>query len=91
MQEEVTHTYPGDTILRNDVKYTLPGTPYFAYPCVETPRFLIPVRDVAAQKFILQMISADQGLRGFAMRALLTIPGGVVLLRTVVFRHRITT
>lgn len=83
----------GDEILKGDVKYILvgdkPSEPYLVYPGKDSPRFLIPTKDTTAQKFILRMMSANQGMLGYMIRTLLLVPGGVFFLQKLVFRNRV--
>lgn len=101
MQEKVT----GDALLARDIEYVVPvggrvlrgraaeaGTSievYAAYPSVALPRFLVPVRDTAAQRFVLTMMSADKGLVGVLLRVLLAMPGGTTLAFAAIFRERV--
>lgn len=91
-----THAkFPGDRILADDLRYLASGvqknTRYYAYPSKELPRFLIPTDDTEAQRFVLRMISAQAGFRGWLMRRLLSMPGGLFLLRALLFRGRVVT
>lgn len=62
------------------------GIVYLAYPSARVPRFLVPVDDPAAVRFILQMALPDT-IVGFFARALLMIPGGQSWVAAVVFRE----
>lgn len=63
------------------------GEVYVAYPSASLPRFLVPMHDAQALRFVFRVMSADRGLLGVLIRALLVVPGGVAFLRTVVFRE----
>ena len=89
----VRNVYPGDAILKNDIKFmqsiSQKEKTYIMYPSRDIPRFIIPVSDIVAQRFIIRMMSADQGAVGFFMRVLASIPGGVYILRASLFRDRL--
>lgn len=83
----------GDEILIKDTEYMrgIEALAYFAYPSVTVPRFIIPVKDRVAQKFVIRILSADKGLLGKFIRALICLPGGIVFLGSVIFRQRVMT
>ena len=54
----------GDALLALDAQYVASNIPqeYFAYPSRAVPRFLIPVGDRVAERFVLRMLLADRPL-----------------------------
>jgi hypothetical protein len=83
----------GDEILAGDIAYvtgeSTAGVVYLAYPSVVVPRFLVPLDDKVAQRFILRLMSADKGLLGKLLRVTLYLPGGLAILRALIFRERL--
>lgn len=88
---KMSTTYPGDTILKEDMEFMTSDSSqeYIVYPSRDVPRFIIPASDITAQRFIIRMMSADQGIAGFMLRIIMNLPGGLFLLRGIFFRERV--
>lgn len=102
MQEDIK---TGDVLLAEDVNYIVSAGKeayrghrlrdarfedvYLVYPSAALPRFIVPLKDKVAQKFVLRMMSAGKGIVGAFLRMILRMPGGTALLRAVIFRERI--
>jgi len=55
---------------------------YIAYPSHHLPRFLIPLPDTEALRFIINSMSAYRGLRGVLARILIKVPPILFLFRS---------
>lgn len=88
MQEEIVTR---DALLARDLDYVRgsKSAVYFAYPSKALPRFLVPASDAVGLRFTLRLLASEWGRVGLIVRALITIPGVPVLLRTLLF-ERIT-
>lgn len=63
-------------------------TPYYVYPSFELPRFVIPL-DVVALRFSLTALSIGTGIRGRALRLLLSLPGSLIIVRYLFRSHAV--
>jgi len=77
----------GDALLAHDADYVRGATAqvYYAYPSATLPRFLVPEHDTAGLVFVVRMMTADRGVLGSVIRALLSVPGVLWCVRTFFF------
>lgn len=68
----------GDEILARDLNLFSPAPGvelHVAYPSRAAPRFVAPLHDVHALRFLITLVSADKGVRGALLRGVARLPG----------------